>query len=118
MKSFDEMYQPYVDFVYTCVDRIQLRGYVSLLQQCGGFRTWAERMRPEEPVTQAWIQSLTRRFHETVKKSAEERGIEVREITGRDRKRKRKHEQHTRRYSWPLPSCLLARATTRPQLRT
>ena len=69
------LYREQLQLEYTCVDRIHLRGYASILQTCGGFRTWAERLRPEQPVTEAWIQSLARRFHHNVSKFAEQHGI-------------------------------------------
>lgn len=82
-----ELYRENVQLEYTCVDRIHLRGYVPILQSSGGFRTWAERLRPGEPVTQAWIDSLARRFHGNVQKFAEERGIPI----VRPGKKERKH---------------------------
>lgn len=71
------LYREHLQFEYTCVDRIHLRGHASILNTCGGFRTWAERLCPDQPVTQAWIQSLARRFHHNVGKFAEERGLPV-----------------------------------------
>ena len=71
------LYREQLEFEYTCVDRIHLRGHAGILQTCGGFRTWAERLRPEQPVTQNWIQSLARRFHHNVAKFGDEHGIPI-----------------------------------------
>jgi hypothetical protein len=71
------LYRQHLQLEYTCVDRIHLRGYAAILQTCGGFRTWAERLRPDEPVTQSWIDSLARRFHQNVQRFANERGIAI-----------------------------------------
>jgi len=71
------LYSDHLQLEYTCVDRIHLRGHASILNTCGGFRTWAERLRPDEPVTQRWIDSLARRFHHNVARFAEERGIPI-----------------------------------------
>ena len=43
------LYREQLQLEYTCVDRIHLRGYAATLQSCGGFRTWAERLRPRSP---------------------------------------------------------------------
>lgn len=86
LSSVEEHYEPYVNLVYVCVDRIYLRGYVPLLQRCGGFRTWAERLRPDQPVTQGWIQSLARRFHDNVKTYAQERELPLLEAQSKRRK--------------------------------
>jgi len=75
--QLEQLYREHLALAYTSIDRIYLRGYVPILQSCGGFRTWAERLRPDEPVTQAWIQSLARRFHDNVRKFARERDIPV-----------------------------------------
>ena len=77
MFHLQSLYAPHVQLAYTGIDRIYIRGYVPILQSCGGFRTCAERLRPDEPVTQTWIRSLTRRFHNNVKKYATEHAIPV-----------------------------------------
>ncbi|HEY6218537.1 MAG TPA: hypothetical protein VIV65_00685 [Gemmatimonadaceae bacterium] len=75
--KLEALYRDHLELSYTCIDRIYLRGYVSLLQTCGGFRCWAEKLCPNEPVTQSWIHALVRRFHVNVKRFADEHGIPV-----------------------------------------
>lgn len=73
--KLEALYRDHLELSYNSIDRIYLRGYVSLLQTCGGFRCWAEQLRPNEPVSQSWINSLVRRFHVNVKRFAEEHAI-------------------------------------------
>jgi hypothetical protein len=75
--QLEQFYREHLALAYTSIDRIYLRGYVPILQSGGGFRTWAERLRPDEPVTQAWIRSLARRFHDNVRKFAAEHDVPV-----------------------------------------
>jgi len=75
--KLEALYRDHLELSYTCIDRIYLRGYVSLLQTCGGFRCWAQQLRPNEPVSQSWINSLVRRFHTNVKRFADEHMIPV-----------------------------------------
>ena len=84
--NLEEYYRDHLDFAYTCVDRIYIKGYVPILQSCAGFRYFAEQLRPEEPVTQSWIRSLTRRFHNNVKKYSIEHGIPLVEAQRGQRK--------------------------------
>ena len=75
--ELEGFYREQLALAYTSVDRIYVRGYVPILQTCGGFRTWAERLRPDEPVTNSWIKSWARRFHQNVKRFAEEHDIPI-----------------------------------------
>ncbi len=51
--ELERFYRDQLALSYTSIDRIYIRGYVPILQSCGGFRTWAERIRPDEPVSES-----------------------------------------------------------------
>ncbi len=73
----ESAYRKHVRFSYTCFDRIVVRGHDRALQSPAGFAHWARVLRPNEPITNSWIGSLARRFHEAVKKFAAENQIPV-----------------------------------------
>lgn len=115
--KLETVYQPHLALAYTCVDRIYLRAYVPILQTCGGFRCWAERLRPGEPVTQNWLRSFARRFHTNVKTYAEEHGIPIVE----PRKGQRKHllaDAYREAYGGREGVYLIIKATERAKLFT
>jgi hypothetical protein len=55
--KLESLYRDHLELSYRSIDRIYLKGYVSMLQTCGGFRSWADALLPNEPVTQSWINS-------------------------------------------------------------
>lgn len=75
--ALESAYRKLIRFSYTSFDRIVVRGHVPALQGCGGIVLWSRRLRPDEPVTDSWLGSLARRFHEGVKNFAAEHGVPI-----------------------------------------
>jgi hypothetical protein len=75
--ALESAYRDMIRFSYTCFDRIVVRGHDRALQSPSGFAAWCRVLAPEGPITDAWIGSLARRFHEGVARFAGEHGIPV-----------------------------------------
>lgn len=70
-------YREMVRFSYTSFDRIVLRGHDRAMQSPRGFVWWCRTLRPDGPITDSWLGSLARRFHEGVKNFAAEHKVPV-----------------------------------------
>lgn len=75
--ALESPYRKLIRFSYTSFDRIVVRGHDRALQAPAGFLWWCQRLRPDQPITDAWIGSLARRFHEGAKNFASENHIPV-----------------------------------------
>lgn len=75
--ALESAYGKMVRFSYTCFDRIVIRGHDRALQAPAGFVTWCRSLRSDGPITDAWIGSMARRFHEGVKNFAAEQNVPV-----------------------------------------
>ena len=75
----EELYAQETLFSLLSEDRIQVRGYEKNMCYEGGFYTLAKTLRPNTSVvvSQSWIGSLARRFHEGVRNFAEEHAIPI-----------------------------------------
>lgn len=73
----ESAYRKLIRFSYTSFDRIVVRGHDRALQAPAGFLWWCQQLRPNEPITDSWIGSLARRFHEGVKNFAAENRLPV-----------------------------------------
>ena len=87
MWPLETLYQEHSSFSLLCDDRIQLRTYVEHLSYGGGFCSAAKQLRPDQPITQSWLGSLVRRFHEGIKRFTQEHDIPVVERTRDDKER-------------------------------
>lgn len=86
--QLEALYRDHLELAYTSIDRIYIKGFVPIIQSCGGFRTWAERLRPDKPVTQKWIRSWASKFHNNVRKFASQSSVPIVQAD----KGQRKHE--------------------------
>lgn len=73
----ESAYRPMIRFSYTCFDRIVVRGHDRAMQAPAGFLWWCRQLRPDQPITESWLDSLARRFHEGVKNFAAEHDVPI-----------------------------------------
>jgi hypothetical protein len=81
--ALESAYGEHARFSYSCIDRIVIRGFDLALQMPAGFLWWCKQLRPGEPISDSWLGSLARRFHEGVERFATEHKIPVVRATGR-----------------------------------
>jgi hypothetical protein len=70
-------YRKMIRFSYFCFDRIVIRGHDRALQTPAGFAWWCRTLLPDGPITDSWLGSLARRFHEGVKNFAVEHTVPI-----------------------------------------
>jgi DNA-binding transcriptional ArsR family regulator len=75
--ALESVYRKMVRFSYTSFDRIVIRGHDRALQAPAGFAWWCRTLRPDGPITDSWLASLARRFHEGVKNFAAEHHVPI-----------------------------------------
>lgn len=84
--ALEQAYSTLIRFSYTSLDRIVIRGHDRVLQTEGGFVDWCRRLNPGQAISQAWLDSVARRFHDGVKELAEQHRIEIVTVTSRAKK--------------------------------
>lgn len=75
--ALESTYRKMVRFSYSCFDRIVVRGHDRALQSPAGFAWWCRSLLPQGPITDSWLGSLARRFHEGVKNFAAEHDVPI-----------------------------------------
>jgi hypothetical protein len=75
--ALESVYRKMVRFAYSSFDRIVIRGHDRALQAPAGFAWWCRALRPDGPITDAWLGSLARRFHAGVKRFAAEHHVPI-----------------------------------------
>jgi hypothetical protein len=74
--EFCRQYEPCLDGVYDCVDRIVLNAYFMLAQSAGGFRTWWRRLRgSDEDLDNTHLMRFAGRFSRRIHAYADKQGI-------------------------------------------
>lgn len=74
--EFCQQYEPCLDGVYDCVDRIVLNAYFMLAQSEGGFRTWWRQLRGgDEDLDNTHLMRFAGRFSRRIHAYAEKQGI-------------------------------------------
>ena len=77
--SLEKMYKDQVKFSYCSFDRIVIRGHVPVLQGSdgGGIVFWARSLDPDIILEKSWFESFPSKFHQNVKKFAQENNIPI-----------------------------------------
>jgi len=89
--EFCQQYQPYLDGVYDCVDRIVLNAYFIMGQSPGGFRTWWRQLRDnEDHLDNTHLMQFAGRFSRRIHAYAKKQGIPL--IYCKSEDQEKKHE--------------------------
>jgi hypothetical protein len=91
--ALEAAYREHSRFSYSCLDRIVIRGFDQALQRSPGFLWWCQQLHPGQPITESWLASLARRFHEGVKTFAAEQRIPIVRADGKTDKHMLAEEQ-------------------------
>ena len=87
--EFCQQYQPCLDGVYDCVDRIVLNAYFIMGQSPGGFRTWWRQLRgSDEDLDNTHLMQFAGRFSRRIHAYAQKQGIPLIHCKGKEEKEK------------------------------
>jgi hypothetical protein len=80
--TLEKMYKDQIKFSYCSFDRIVIRGHVPILQGSdgGGVVTWARSLDPGIILEKSWFESFPSKFHQNVKKFAQENNVEILQV--------------------------------------
>lgn len=89
MNRFHHHHRDFIDFTYSCFDRIILNGYIRRFQhaECGGTINWFLKTYRQAPkMSRAYFAKISRDYHDWVNETAHHTGIEVVEPKNDDRR--------------------------------